>query len=98
MVRKSNEELLKEIIDLEGKKQKKKRVTINRLRKLYKEALRNEEYGFIDMDITEAFWSLKKVRVAFEKLIGKDSAETMNYDVSVEGTFMDEILSGKKEV
>ena len=89
------------------------RVTINGLKKQYEEALQNEEYEFIDVDISIDFWSLKKVRVAFEKHIGKDGKRCINpnpcdtccYDYmkpseqgNVEGMFMDDVLSGKKEV
>ena len=89
------------------------RVTINRLREQYETALLQEDFEYIDMDISEAFWSLKKVRVAFEKHIGKDGKRCINpnpcdtccYDYmkpseqgNVEGMFMDDVLSGKKEV
>jgi len=89
------------------------RVTINGLRKQYKEALQNEAYEYIDMEISEAFWSLKKVRVAFERYIGKNGEKRINpnpYDTccykwmkpseqsNVEGMFVDDVLSGRKDV
>ena len=89
------------------------KITINKLRKEYGKAILYEDYEYIDVDISMNFWSLKKVRRAFENHIGMNGKKRINcnsYDThcyaymksseqgNVEGMFMDDVLSGKKNI
>lgn len=95
------------------------RVTLSDLRRRYKELVKGVEAGkdtemYIDEVISYDFWSLKKVRKAFEKYIGpEDRPNRINpnpYDTptyylmkpseqgTVEGMFMDEVLTGKRTI
>jgi len=84
---------------------------LRKLSKLYREAIKQEDYDFADTVISRQFWALKKIQKAFEKYIGTpEKPERINpnpFDTptyylmkpseqgNVEGMFMDEVLSKK---
>jgi len=87
---------------------------LHKLSRLYREAIKQEDYDTVTIVISQEFWSLKKVQKEFEKLIGTEDKpkcinpnpfDTPTYylmkpseQANVKGMFMDEVLRGERTI